>query len=1648
MSAEVLHSALGVPQFVQQHYAKDTIRPANARTLSAPIEGKRIDAAVTVKRPEAKHPAKLKFDKQPVYQVDMRALATKSFQPVLKKTTKPRPKTAEPGKSAADLIKQANPPKKDTMIGKSRQVKPKNLIRKAKSTAPSPKKPTEPIQETKPEKIKIPIEHIIKKTLAEEKLQKLQAKTEAERTRLEEEAKLLKLKDFAEYTRENNAYTKMVPFKPKLAWGADERRLEVKEDERLREEAKAERERVKQSREKVQALGRERIGLAAYLEIVQEHNPGWRPKSASIEPTVKPSQPRKDRSPDIQHFILSQKRQRKIKAAEEQKLKEKNELDRIRQLKDLQEASRKVAYKPKPTKTPTAPKTKPKPMLVKKARIDITNPVKRLADLSVSAISGNDSQIQVQALSIPASPISRDYREPHSVEIQADCQIFDDVVFKPKAMQGKQSVQPPEKSLRPKETAQPTKNRRETNLLIRPNDNRREAKELARSTEIRREAKGPVKPTDNKSKAKEPVRSSENRSETNESIRLPEDKHDVSAQDLSDSHIDEHIRGMMPPVQALSVRQDPYGAWNPSSITLGEELTVRHLATEAKLKQEREARIEAVKEKYVSIKERIEAGVPSLQNAESEASLEIIEKPTHSQLLAKETVISRPPPTDEEVKEAVFRKLDRGPTDHALDDSLGFIIPGVLRLEDDSKPVKPELEAQKEPPELQTIMSSYRFGESMIPRDFRFQATGSISEMISGTKSFQHSIKESIIESRLPAAQLKKNAPQPKQLHSDEFSTEDEFSVVGLLVKDFFTTPPEDSIQDYSEEFDDESDAVSESVTESVYESSSKLAHSISESSKLAHSISESSKLARTPSESSKYGQSISESVISASRKFGKSLSRKEISEELSGKKSSGTIQEDIEARQSYEEDFESVSESLAHSVKRSNSYDYDFESVSAGSPVKASASISSMKRSGRRPSRPETPKHNANLDQRLVEVLAREHKAQNEVQMKAFLENLATVQDRSQAAFKEMMQQMMSFCSSLASNLRHSVPPRSNSPARNFSPERNLAPITPDRRIITHKKLTSDDSIHTLYSDDFEPLESVESLRSSPDLLRRRKEADARLKKSQSKESIVYSDSEKSLSYHPPSPPPKPEIGQTLKLSESAVSISEDFDLHNTVTEEIKASIEQTDQFIKTLDEYSDDFDESSVKFSESKKTLDKNSISSSLHNPTESGDYSEDFESVGESQSLYRSEDFDKLRIRPVPSIPEIEHSEQSSEQRESPDETSEDRSESKADLEDNSKEDPADSEVSESSEALSEEIYEDDFDNESLADSIPKTSRDIFRDSRDSQPSALRSSLEEDVEASSSSQVEWVIDLEPRSIDPEKQPVVDEASAEFEHTLSEVEEEPGAFRHDLDRSEEASESRSLPDDNNQVLMEDLWAKLFQEEVDLCLRLLQGSFEEQKQSSENKESGDKKELNLMMRRLMQDDEVSARLVTPVQLDPLDVLHRLHNDEDFYFERPRLLSDNLFSEINQALSPNAFVDEASRRAIYDAIDEAALRNMPGGLMLHPQPWSTRTIPAKGESSYGLEDAGARITKTITQWTETRLGIMPGEGYILADGKIDETKLDKDRELRKEQVVNQEILEENALWIEYEMPDAQTRLDIADKVFWQMIQEAVEILSL
>jgi hypothetical protein len=321
--------------------------------------------------------------------------------------------------------------------------------------------------------------------------------------------------------------------------------------------------------------------------------------------------------------------------------------------------------------------------------------------------------------------------------------------------------------------------------------------------------------------------------------------------------------------------------------------------------------------------------------------------------------------------------------------------------------------------------------------------------------------------------------------------------------------------------------------------------------------------------------------------------------------------------------------------------------------------------------------------------------------------------------------------------------------------------------------------------------------------------------------------------------------------------------------------------------------------------------------------------------------------------------------------------------------------------------------------------QSSASVLQESTQRPDYLLKSQL--DVGATLSSQDGWLAALEQTSV------VAQGQSVHAEARKTENKEKP---YHDY--SEGCVEVLK-----RQQMADVLWTQLLQEEVGLAWQLLQGF-----------EAGD--ELGLMLQRLFQFEEINEALVTPVQIDPFSVLNRLQNEAELTLDMflPQMLPDEIFAEMHPG--PHTSLDDKvavmNRRALYDAIGEAALVNLPGGLLCMPQPWSSRTVPledypaSKDPLASPLTNAVQRIKRSIESWSKTRLGKLPSEEYRLRDERIDEARLEKHRDDAIKQVLHQEVFNEDPLWTDFEMTDTQTRIDIADIIFYWMVEEVVEIL--
>lgn len=86
------------------------------------------------------------------------------------------------------------------------------------------------------------------------------------------------------------------------------------------------------------------------------------------------------------------------------------------------------------------------------------------------------------------------------------------------------------------------------------------------------------------------------------------------------------------------------------------------------------------------------------------------------------------------------------------------------------------------------------------------------------------------------------------------------------------------------------------------------------------------------------------------------------------------------------------------------------------------------------------------------------------------------------------------------------------------------------------------------------------------------------------------------------------------------------------------------------------------------------------------------------------------------------------------------------------------------------------------------------------------------------------------------------------------------------------------------------------------------------------------------------------------------------------------------------------------------------------------------------------------IQSKIVNWSSTRAGTLPQSELFQGYKDISEEQLNFMREERLAIVLASEIEDNEDIWTDYEYEETQTKLDIADMVLEQLVDEMVGIL--
>ncbi|CAG9331265.1 unnamed protein product [Blepharisma stoltei] len=180
------------------------------------------------------------------------------------------------------------------------------------------------------------VKEIVKQTLKKEKIKKVKKEKEEKEMKemLERKKKDIQNQNY-QIRYENSIRFRKEKFKPKIAWGANEKKILGTGMTKLQREIAEQRKQVREQRERAKSAGRARIGLDTLTELQIEL--GYQPRSLSVSQEIIQMNNKPDRKPNIhiKEYIKTQKKTRKEFKEIEKYHHQAEEVKRINQLKQL-----------------------------------------------------------------------------------------------------------------------------------------------------------------------------------------------------------------------------------------------------------------------------------------------------------------------------------------------------------------------------------------------------------------------------------------------------------------------------------------------------------------------------------------------------------------------------------------------------------------------------------------------------------------------------------------------------------------------------------------------------------------------------------------------------------------------------------------------------------------------------------------------------------------------------------------------------------------------------------------------------------------------------------------------------------------------------------------------------------------------------------------------------------------------------------------------------------------------------------------------------------------------------------------------------------------------------------------------------------------
>ncbi|CDW82922.1 iq calmodulin-binding motif family protein [Stylonychia lemnae] len=213
---------------------------------------------------------------------------------------------------------------------------------------------------------------------------------------------------------------------------------------------------------------------------------------------------------------------------------------------------------------------------------------------------------------------------------------------------------------------------------------------------------------------------------------------------------------------------------------------------------------------------------------------------------------------------------------------------------------------------------------------------------------------------------------------------------------------------------------------------------------------------------------------------------------------------------------------------------------------------------------------------------------------------------------------------------------------------------------------------------------------------------------------------------------------------------------------------------------------------------------------------------------------------------------------------------------------------------------------------------------------------------------------------------------------------------------------------------------------------------------------------------------------ITPIYKNPLEILANLQRPDygdmeagmDFTNSLAYILNVQLYLTLEKARENSISNDDEltdmisesqhiHNKVIFDSVNEALNQVRPYGNQGEPMPWSKK--PRKNlmfmfDTTENLDQILYDVKTKVVSWSRTKAGALPPKyggtiEFHSQTQQMDEEQFAHQREKCLAQLLAQDLIQQEEKWLDYEMEEAQVKIDLSDIILEHLIGETVDILN-